>query len=184
MQLTVAIIAGGAGRRLGGRVKGLLEVGGRAIVDGLIELAAPGDEVLLVTRTPDPFARFGQRMVDDVVPDKGAPGGVVTALVSAGTDWVLAVGSDMPFLLRSHVEALVSQASDSVDVVVATRDGSLEPLFALYRAALGIRWRPALDGDPSLRALIASVPHARVALPARVLESVNIPEDLVRLGAR
>ena len=184
MELTLAVIAGGAGRRLGGRIKGLLEVAGRPIIERLLELAGPGDKVLIVTQTPEAFARFGQPMVGDLVPDKGAPGGVVTALFHATTEWVFAVASDMPLLERAHLEALLRAATAGVDVVVATRDGSLEPLCALYRRALVTSWRPALDADPSLRALIAQVPHVRVPLPAAVLESVNTPEDLVRLGAR
>lgn len=184
MQLTLAVIAGGAGRRLGGRVKGLLEVGGRPIIERLLELAGAVDPVLIVTQTPEAFARFGRPMVSDLVPDKGAPGGVVTALFHATTEWVFAVASDMPLLERSHLEALLTAATAGVDVVVATRDGSLEPLCALYRRSLVTSWQPALDANPSLRALIGQVPHVCVALPAGALESVNTPEDLVRLGAR
>ncbi|MDP3234561.1 MAG: molybdenum cofactor guanylyltransferase [Myxococcales bacterium] len=184
MELTLAVIAGGAGRRLGGRVKGLLEVSGRPIIERLLELAGPADSVLIVTQTPEAFARFGQPMVCDLVPDKGAPGGVVTALFHARTEWVFAVASDMPLLERAHLDALVRAASERVDVVVATRDGSLEPLCALYRRSLVTSWQPALDANPSLRALIVQVAHVCVALPAGVLESVNTPEDLVRLGVR
>jgi molybdopterin-guanine dinucleotide biosynthesis protein A len=184
MQLTVAVIAGGAGRRLGGRVKGLLEVGGRPIMARLLELAAPTDEVLIVTQTPEDFGRFDRRTVSDVVPGKGAPGGVVTALFHARTEWVFAVASDMPLLERAHVDALVRQVTAGIDVVVATREGALEPLCALYRRSLATMWRPALEADPSLRALIARASHVQVALPARVLQSVNTPEDLLRLGGR
>lgn len=184
MQLTVAVIAGGAGRRLGGRVKGLLEVGGRPIVERLFALAAVSDEVLVVTKTPEAFAGFGHPMVNDLVADKGAPGGVVTALVHARTDWVFAVASDMPFLERAHLDTLLRHVRDDLDVVVATRDDTVEPLCALYRRTLASQWRPSLDANPSLRALIAGVRHLRVELPARALESVNTPEDLLRLGAR
>ncbi len=184
MELTVAVIAGGAGRRLGGRVKGLLEVGGRPIMARLLELAAPTDEVLIVTQTPEAFAQFGRRMVRDVIPDKGAPGGVVTALFHARTEWVFAVASDMPLLERAHVDALVREVKAGIDAVVATRDGALEPLCALYRRSLVRPWWPALDEDPSLRALIARVPHVRVAMPEVALQGVNTPEDLLRLGAR
>ncbi|MBE2248436.1 MAG: molybdenum cofactor guanylyltransferase [Myxococcus sp.] len=182
--LTIAVIAGGVGKRLGGRVKGLLELDGAPLISRLFALATDGDEVLVVTNTPEAFARFGHAMVGDLVPGKGAPGGVVTALVTATTDWVLVVASDMPFLERAHVAALLAQAVDGVEVVVATRAGALEPLCALYRRSLAAQWRDALDDDPSLRGLIAGVPHVRVALPPRALDSLNTPEDLARHGVR
>jgi molybdenum cofactor guanylyltransferase len=184
MNLTLAVIAGGAARRLGGRVKGLLDVSGQTIVASLLKLAGPTDAVLLVTNTPEAFAKFAVRMVSDLIPGKGAPGGVVTALFYATTEWVFVVASDMPMLERGHLAALINEAKAGIDAVVATRDGSLEPLCALYRASLVTEWRAALTSEPSLRELVCRVPHTRVPLPARALENVNTPEDLVRLGAR
>lgn len=177
--LSVAIIAGGLARRLGGRVKAHLEVGGRPILSALLELV-PGAPVIVVTQTPDAFP--GLHHVADVVAGKGAPGGVVTALSSASTEWVLVVASDMPKLRSAHVEALLGARTEAVDAVVATRGDSLEPLFGLYRRALGARWLPQLASNPSLRALIGSVPHARVAMDPEALDSINTPEDLSRLG--
>lgn len=184
MGLTVAIIAGGQGRRLGGRVKALLEFDGRPLLERLVALGRHDDALLLVTNTPEPFAPYGLRLVADVVPGKGAPGGVVTALTHATTEWVLVVASDMPALRRPHVEALRAAIAPGVDAVVATRGEALEPLCALYRRSLAVPWRAALEHDPSLRGLIESVPHVRVPLPERALDSVNTPADLERLGGR
>ena len=177
--LSVAIIAGGAARRLGGRVKAQLEVEGRPILTVLLELV-PSAPVIVVTQQPEAFP--GLRCVPDVVAGKGAPGGVVTALLSASTEWVLVVAGDMPRLRSAHVEALQAAALADAQVVVATRDDSLEPLFALYRASLGSRWLAKLETNPSLRELIGSVSHVRVALDPEALESINTPEDLARLG--
>lgn len=177
--LSVAIIAGGVGRRLGGRVKAHVEIAGRPILSGLLDLV-PGAEVIVVTHQPLAFP--GLRCVPDVVSGKGAPGGVVTALMTASTDWVLVVASDMPGLRSAHVDALRAASSEAVDVVVATRGESLEPLFALYRRTLGAKWLARLDENPSLRALIESVAHARVPLDPDALDSINTPEDLTRLG--
>ena len=177
--LSVAIIAGGAARRLAGRVKAQVEVGGRSILAGLLELA-PTAPVIVVTQQPQAFP--GLTCVGDVVAGKGAPGGVVTALLSASTDWVLVVAGDMPRLHSRHVDTLRAARRDDVEVVVATRGDSLEPLFALYRRSLGAAWLPRLETNPSLRELIGSVSHVRVALYPEVLDSINTPEDLARLG--
>lgn len=177
--LSVAIIAGGVARRLGGRVKAHVEVAGRRILSTLLELV-PGADVIVVTQQPLAFP--GLRCVPDVVGGKGAPGGVVTALVTASSEWVLVVGSDMPRLRSAHVESLRAAISTTVDVVVATRGESLEPLFALYRSTLGAQWLAKLETNPSLRELIGSVAHVRVAIDPEALDSINTPEDLARLG--
>lgn len=176
---SVAIIAGGVARRLGGRVKAHVEVEGRTVLRVLLELM-PAAPVIVVTQHPEAFP--GLSCVPDVVAGKGAPGGVVTALLSASTEWVLVVAGDMPRLRTAHVEALWRANSEAVEAVVATRGASLEPLFALYRRSLGALWLPKLETNPSLRELIASVPHARVAFDPDVLDSINTPEDLARLG--
>lgn len=180
VEFSVAIIAGGAGRRLGGVVKALVELDGETVLSRL-EALAP-DRPLFVVTNHDAFP--GLRSVPDVVQGKGAPGGVVTAMLAATTEWVLVVAGDMPFLRRAHVEALVRAASPELDVVVATRGDRLEPLFALYRCALAATWEPLLDDDPSLRSLIARARWSGVSFDPAVLESLNTPEDLARAGAR
>src|SRR5215813_11755975 len=77
---TFAIIAGGRARRLGGLPKGLLEFHGKPIIERLVELGRPFAETLLVTDDPQPYSAFGLRSVADLVPGRGAPGGVHSAL--------------------------------------------------------------------------------------------------------
>ncbi len=180
MDFSVAIIAGGQGKRLGGVTKALLEVNGRTVLSRLEALA--GDRpIIVVTNTPEVFP--GHRCVADVVVGKGAPGGVVTALLSVTTEWVLIVGSDMPFLEPAHLERLVERVGETDEVVVATRAGQLEPLFALYRRSLGPAWRARLESDPSLRALITDTSWRGVPIDPSALESLNTPDDLLRAKA-
>lgn len=122
---------------------------------------------------------FSGRVIADVERDRGAPGGVVSALLAATTEWVLIIAGDMPFIELGHVEALLEQAGP-VDAVVATRHERLEPLFGLYRSMLGPRWRAQLEREPALRELVEQVSHARVPLDPHALESVNTPADVAR----
>ncbi|MCP3137202.1 molybdenum cofactor guanylyltransferase [Pyxidicoccus xibeiensis] len=188
--VTLTIIAGGQGRRLSGVPKGLLEVEGRTVVERLLELAPRFGDVLLVANVPEPYARFGVRTVADVVPGKGAPGGVHAALVAARTPWVLAVACDMPFVSPDVVRVLLGARGDAVDAVGFEVAGRLEPLLAAYRTALAPAWGEALVEDPSLRQLLSGF-RARLlpedALRAvdaglRSLVNVNTPEDLARHG--
>ncbi|MCP3103058.1 molybdenum cofactor guanylyltransferase [Myxococcus sp. K15C18031901] len=189
-EVTLAVIAGGQGRRLSGVPKGLLEVEGRPVVARLLDLARPLGDVLLVANVPAPYARFGLRTVADVVPEKGAPGGVHAALVSSRTPWVVTVACDMPFVSFEALRVLLDARGDAVDSVCFEVAGRVEPLLAVHRASLAPAWEARLREDPSLRQLL-SLGRARVlpeaALRAvdptlRSLTNVNTPEDLARHG--
>ena len=189
--VTLAVVAGGQGRRLSGVPKGLLTFQGRTVLERLLDLAPLFADVLLVANTPEPYARFGLRTVADVVPDRGAPGGVHAAMTAARTGWVLAVACDMPFVSPAAVRVLLEARSPELDAVCFTVAGRVEPLLAVYRTALSARWGDALrHHNPSLRSLLAAC-RARLlpeeALRAvdpqlRSLVNVNTPEDLERHG--
>ncbi|MFP2906531.1 molybdenum cofactor guanylyltransferase [Pyxidicoccus sp. 3LFB2] len=189
-EVTLAIIAGGQGRRLSGVPKGLLEVEGRTVVERLLALAPRFGDVLLVANEPGPYARLALRTVADEVPGKGAPGGVHAALSAARTPWVLAVACDMPFVTPEAVRVLMEARDEAVDAVCFEVAGRLEPLLAVYRTALAAEWGGALKEDPSLRQLLSRyrtklLPESalRAVDPTlRSLVNVNTPEDLARHG--
>lgn len=177
---TLVVLAGGRGRRLGLIPKGLIRLGnGETVVERLVGLA-PGP-VLVSANQPEWYERLGVPIVGDLVPDKGAPGGVVTGLAMAGTEWVLVVACDMPWVNRAMLDALWQRRHAGVDAVCFTRGEALEPLVGLYRRALVFDWAPRLEGNPSMRALVSSTRAEAVeaAEPERLL-SLNSPEDLRR----
>ncbi|WP_163999159.1 molybdenum cofactor guanylyltransferase [Pyxidicoccus caerfyrddinensis] len=188
--VTLAIIAGGQGRRLSGVPKGLLAVAGRTVLERLLSQAPRFGDVLLVANVPEPYAHFGLRTVADTVPGKGAPGGVHAALMAARTPWVVAVACDMPFVSPEALRVLLGARDEAVDAVCFEVAGRLEPLLAAYRTALAAGWGASLEEDPSLRQLLSRA-RARL-LPEdalrmvdpklRSLVNVNTPEDLARHG--
>jgi molybdopterin-guanine dinucleotide biosynthesis protein A len=188
--VTFAILAGGKARRLGGLPKGLLLREGRPVLAHLLALAPRFHETFLVTEDATAYRDFAVRAVSDVVPGRGAPGGVHAALVHATTPWVLAVAADMPFITTEVVERLLAERGEAVDAVGFEVKGRLEPLLALYRTRLAGAWETALREGPSFPQLWKTL-RARV-LPEAVLEavdegcravrSVNTPEDAAALG--
>lgn len=174
---TFVILAGGHGKRLGRVPKGLIRLGGETVVERLLRLAR-GPRWLNANQ-PDAYAFLDVPLVGDVVPGKGAPGGVVTALAVAATPWVQVVAGDMPFVTAAMLEALAAQVRGDVEVVCFTRAGRLEPLVALYRRDLLWDWAPRLAGNPSLRSLVGAARLVTVEAPApEALLSLNTPEDL------
>jgi len=185
VDVSFAILAGGRARRLGGIPKGLLLREGRPLLAHLLALAPRFADTFLVTSAPAPYQAFGLRSVADVVPGRGAPGGVHAALAHAHTPWVLVVAADMPFVTPAVVDVLLAECTESVDAVGFEVAGRLEPLLACYRSTLAPMWEVALDANPSFPALWQTV-RARV-LPqealaqvdplCRAVLSVNTPEE-------
>lgn len=174
---TLVILAGGLGKRLGGVPKGLIRVDGVTVVERLVELAR--GPVLLSANHPEWYEWLDVPVVGDAFGERGAPGGVVTALGAAATEWVLVVGCDMPLVTRAMLDQLLARARPSIDVVCFERDGQLEPLLGLYRRSLHEDWAARLEGQPSLKALIESTSYETVqaAEPWR-LASLNSPKDI------
>ncbi|MGZ6029911.1 MAG: GNAT family N-acetyltransferase [Myxococcaceae bacterium] len=184
--VSLAIVAGGSATRLGGACKPLLPVGGRTVLARLLALRTLADEVLLVSADPR-LPEAGMRRILDVVPGRGAPGGVQAALAQSRASWVLAVAGDMPFVDGRAVLPLLAARGPDVDAVAYTVAGRLEPLAAVYRSALAQSWARALaGGGASFGALWEGL--RGVTLPESVLReatgdtravlSLNAPVDL------
>ena len=190
-----AVLAGGAARRYGGRPKGLVELGGRRILDRVVDAVSgvTGAPPLLVANAPDgPGWRPDLHTVPDVRPGCGSLGGIYTAVVS-GTGPVLCIAWDMPFVTPGVLRALVD-GSAGYDAFLPESDGKrgVEPLCAVYGPACA----PAIErrlarGD--LKAIgfhpevkVGTLPLERVrefGEPDVLFLNVNTPEDLERAEA-
>jgi molybdopterin-guanine dinucleotide biosynthesis protein A len=183
---TGVIVAGGAGKRLGGIPKGLLLVDGEPIVARTLRLFArifPAS--LVVANDPAPYWAFGVPVIGDVLPGKGAPGGLHAALTAATTSWVFAVACDMPFLSLAPIAWLAARRSAAPVAAVVWR-GRLEPLHAFWsRACLPVCDRALRAGDPSLQAVAREVGAQLVTEEewrsidpcGRAFANVNTPAD-------
>ncbi len=174
---TLVVLAGGQGSRLGGMPKGLIRLpGGQTVIEHLLELTC--GPAFVSTNHPEWYERLDVPLVADLLPDRGAPGGVVTALAMATTEWVTIVACDMPFVSREMVETLWAHRHAGTDAICFTRDGELEPLVGLYRRSLVYDWEPRLDGCPSMRSLAESSRLDTIAWhePERLM-SLNSPAD-------
>ncbi|PZR11978.1 MAG: molybdenum cofactor guanylyltransferase [Archangium gephyra] len=174
---TLVVLAGGQGTRLGGLPKGLLRLpDGVTVIEHLLEL---GDGSAFVsTNHPEWYERLDVPLVADLQPDRGAPGGVITALAMATTEWVTIVACDMPFVNREMLETLWQHRHAHTDAICFTRGDQLEPLVGLYRRSLVYDWEPRLDGCPSMRSLAESVRLDTINWhePERLM-SLNSPDD-------
>ena len=134
MTVTGVIQAGGKSTRMGGNPKALIELGGKRIIERIVEvLSQVLPDLLIVTNTPELYAFLGLPMVPDVFPEHGSLGGIYSGLKAAKGD-AFTVACDMPFL-RPEVVRLVVSGAGTADVVIPRVGDQLETLHALYSKA-------------------------------------------------
>lgn len=151
--ITVAILAGGAASRLGGRDKGLEPLRGRPLVAHVVDAIAamagadpPGGAILsadpaalliVANRNRESYARHARTVGDDAPGFRGPLAGVATALGACAGTWLMTVPVDCPDPPRDLAARLLAAAlRDDAPCVVAHDGERRQPLFALYRPRL------------------------------------------------
>jgi molybdopterin-guanine dinucleotide biosynthesis protein A len=188
---SLVIQAGGRSSRMG-EDKALKPFLGRPLVWRVIDRLAPSAaETLVTTNRPAEFDFLRLRLVPDLLPGRGALGGLYTALASASFPIVAVVACDMPFasapLLERAVELLVEEEAD---IVVPRSPGGMEPLHAVYRrltclplirAALDAGQLKAIDWFPAVNVRQLS-PQEVAALDPSGLAfwNINTPEEFLQ----
>jgi molybdopterin-guanine dinucleotide biosynthesis protein A len=138
IQVSGVIMAGGTSQRLG-RNKALERIGGKALIERVMDSLVPlTTEVLVVVAQPEQAAALllppWVRVVSDRYPGRGSLGGIFSGLQASAEPWSLVVACDMPFLNRELLRYLIGETSN-VDAVVPCLGGQPEPLHALYSKA-------------------------------------------------
>jgi len=187
VSVTGVIQAGGKSTRMGGRPKALMELGGRRIIDRVVDvMRAVTDDLLIVTNTSDAYASLGLPMVGDVFPDHGSLGGIYSGLRAASRDSIFTVACDMPFLMPDVARLVIDRAA-LADVIVPVVSGRFETLHACYaKSCLGPMESKLRAGHlkiagffDAVRVLtIAEDEVARFRSPDLVFMNVNTPEEM------
>lgn len=141
-EISVAILAGGQSRRMG-QDKAFLSVGGRPVIERVIQRIAPlSSDLIIVTNTPDKYRHYlssyredvnssSCRIVGDIYPSKGSLGGIYTAIDTAHYSFCLVVACDMPFLNTDLLRHLMDLTS-GFDVVIPRIEEFPETMHAIY----------------------------------------------------
>jgi Molybdopterin-guanine dinucleotide biosynthesis protein A len=189
--LTVVVQAGGESRRMG-QNKALIPFLGRPLIERVIERVKPlAEELLVTTNQPEELGFIGCPLIKDVIPGKGALGGLYTALYAASSAIVVVVACDMPFVSPALLQAEIDLLNDlNADVVIPSSQEGLEPFHSVYRRETCLpEIRNAIDTDQ--KRIISWFPavHVRVMTaeevgkydPARqAFLNINTTEELAQ----
>lgn len=130
--ISIAILAGGQSKRMG-RDKAFLKVGGRRLIERVIDRVKPlTDDLFIGTNSAEKYQAFGLRLVADVYPDKAALGGIYSAIHAARYPQVLIVACDMPFLNTGLLQYLIDLAPTADVVAPLIEPPQPETLHAVY----------------------------------------------------
>lgn len=177
------VLAGGAGRRLGGS-KALARLGGRPLISyPLAALQTVLAEVVVVAKAATTLPDLGDVPVW-IEPDepRHPVAGIVHALRRAGGREVLVCAADMPWVTPGLVRRIKETDGRGGAVVLFGHSGGLEPLLARYPPA--VLAPLARAGTGALRAAVATLDPLVLELadPAP-LASVNTRAELAAAQA-
>ena len=180
-----AVLAGGAGRRLGRGSKAAAPLAGRPLAAYPVDaLGAVCDRVAVVCKPDTELPDLDAERWDEPAAPRHPLTGIVHALEQAGGP-VLVCAADMPFVTADACRTLMAAAggSDGAPAAVAVAGGVLQPVLGVYAPAALERFRGAAEDTPLTDTVEALVP-VRVAVPPALVRSVDTPEDLAEAEAQ
>ena len=118
-----------------GQDKALMPFRGIPLIQVVMERLAPiADEIIITTNAPDAYRFLGVPLYRDLRPNRGALGGLYTALKSAKGEFVAVVACDLPFASKEFfLTASKLIVTRGADIVIPKTEFGYEPLHALYR---------------------------------------------------
>lgn len=180
---SLILLAGGAGRRMGGVDKGLLPLAGQPLIrHTLARFAGPHQILISANRNTAAYRALGATVCPDLRPDFPGPlAGIEACLGEAHHDRCVVLPCDMPWLPASLVPALLAASADGTHIAVLHDGERRQPLcMAFSRQQWADDLRRYLDsGQRSVHGWLDNKPviEVRVAGEQRDFDNLNTPAD-------
>ena len=187
---TGVILSGGLNKRFEGENKAFINVGGRRIIDRLLDVFSDlFDEIILVTNHPELFLQWDLTIVTDIFDLRSSLTGIHSGLFYSNNPYAFFSACDTPFLKKELVEILVKQIEQKIDIIMPETAAGFEPLCAIYSKRC---LKPAEDHLKANKVKIQwafrsnrikNIPENQLRTVDPELRSflkINTPEDLVR----
>jgi molybdopterin-guanine dinucleotide biosynthesis protein A len=189
--ITAILLAGGAGRRMGGEDKGLLKLKDKPLTEWVLARIKPQvDEVLIsANRNLDIYRAFGFPVLPDKTEGYAGPlAGIARGLLDAQHDLILSVPCDTPFLPDDLVARLYAALhAGDYDLAVPLIAGAGQHAICLMRRRVGANLALYLSqGGRKVQEWQAGLKcaHADFSDAAPFFVNLNQPEQLAALEGR
>lgn len=179
--VSALILAGGQGRRMGYRDKGLVEYQGKPLVEHVLQRIGPQvDEILIsANRNLDAYRAYGHCVLTDDLPDfQGPLAGMLAGLKAASHAWLLSVPCDMPALPDDLLARLLSMRGQERLVVAESPDSGRSAVMLMHASLLASLTDYLASGQRAVRGFQSQAGYASVTLPAEALRNFNTPGEL------
>lgn len=142
------VLAGGLARRMGGGDKPLRLLGGRPMLDHVLDRLAPQVAAVALNANGEAarFAAYGLPVWPDTLPDHPGPlAGILAAMEASPLPWVVTVPGDSPFLPLDLVARLHAAREKAGTPLACTASGGFaHPPIALWPTRLAADLRAAI----------------------------------------
>jgi molybdopterin-guanine dinucleotide biosynthesis protein A len=179
------VLAGGAGRRMGGVDKALLDLGGRPLASCAADALRPACGAVALSANGDParFRPLGLPVLADRTPGLGPLGGVAAGLAWAagrGAAWMATLPTDAPLVGADAVRRLIDACREGAPGAYAAAPDGPHWTVAVWPASALASVEEALG---ACRLRVGPVLEALSAVPvafddAGRFANLNRPEDL------
>ena len=182
-EISSVILAGGRGTRMGGADKGLIEHQQRPLIEWMLQAVRPQVSEVLISanRNLEAYAKLGCRILPDTLPDFPGPlAGVLAAMDTVSTPWLLVVPCDTPHLPTDLTQRLYDAAkAEGATLAVAVDAERDHYTTMLVQTSLADSLRDYLNaGQRAVHLWQQAFNPVRVVFPGVVLENFNTPKDL------
>jgi molybdopterin-guanine dinucleotide biosynthesis protein A len=189
--ITAILLAGGAGRRMGGEDKGLLKLKDKPLTEWVLARIQPQvNEVLIsANRNLEIYRAFGFPVLPDKTEGYAGPlAGIARGLLDAQHELILSVPCDTPFLPDDLVARLYAALDASEhDLAVPFIAGAGQHAICLMRRGVGANLAVYLSqGGRKVQEWQAGLKCAQVDFSdaAPFFVNLNQPEQLAALEGR
>jgi len=175
---------------MGGEDKGLLDVGGRALIEHVLDRVRPqvGPIMISANRNRELYAGFGYPVLSDPLEGfQGPLAGILAGLQAVQTPLLLVLPCDGPLLSKNLVPRLLGALVDSDAEIAVAHDGArLQPVHVLLRSRLqSSLWSYLSKGDRKIDRWYAT--HHMILVDfsdePEQFGNINTPEDRRRIAS-
>ena len=147
--VTAVILAGGKGRRMQGKDKGLVELADLPLIEHVITAIKPQVKIIIINanRNQQQYAHYGYQVISDTLDDYQGPlAGYFSAMKEATTSHIITLPCDGPLLAGDLVERLISASNaEDAEIAVAHDGERMQPVYSLIPVSLAASLGDYLD---------------------------------------
>lgn len=138
--VTAVILAGGKGRRMQGKDKGLVELANLPLIEHVIAAIEPQVKTIILNanRNQQQYSHYGYQVISDTLDNYQGPlAGFFSAMKEATTSHIVTLPCDGPLLPGDLVERLIFASNiEDAEIAVAHDGERMQPVYSLIPITL------------------------------------------------